>query len=239
MSEQTLLEVEGLSASYGAAQVLWDVSFTVLKGELVVLLGSNGAGKTTTLRSVQGILKPKGGRVTFGSRNITGMAANRATALGLSLVPEGRGLFTTMTVQENLELGAFSKRARARIKDNLSVVHGLFPVLNERADQRSGSLSGGEQQMLAIGRGIMSNPEMLMLDEPSLGLAPIIVSKVLDALKELKERGLTILLVEQNLEASLGIADRGYLIDNGRIAFQGKPADFESNESIKEAYLGL
>lgn len=239
MSDKTLLGVEGLSAGYGQAQALWDVSFTVGRGELVVLVGSNGAGKTTTLRSVQGVLKPTGGRVTFDSKDVTGMPANRVTALGLSLVPEGRGLFTTMTVEENLQLGAFSKRARKLMRENLSTVEELFPVLNERRKQRAGSLSGGEQQMLAIGRGIMSNPEMLMLDEPSLGLAPILVTKVFDALKALKERGLTILLVEQNVEASLSIADRGYLLDNGKMTFQGRPEEFRSNSTLKESYLGL
>lgn len=239
MSDKTLLGVEGLSAGYGQAQALWDVSFTVGRGELVVLVGSNGAGKTTTLRSVQGVLKPTGGRVTFDSKDVTWMPANRVTALGLSLVPEGRGLFTTMTVEENLQLGAFSKRARKLMRENLSTVEELFPVLNERRKQRAGSLSGGEQQMLAIGRGIMSNPEMLMLDEPSLGLAPILVTKVFDALKALKERGLTILLVEQNVEASLSIADRGYLLDNGKMTFQGRPEEFRSNSTLKESYLGL
>lgn len=239
MSAQMLLDVEGLSAGYGQAQALWDVSFMVGKGELVVLVGSNGAGKTTTLRSVQGVLRPRSGKVTFDSRDVTGLPANRVTALGLSLVPEGRGLFTTMTVEENLELGAFSKRARGLMRENFTTVHELFPVLKERRKQRAGSLSGGEQQMLAIGRGIMSNPEMLMLDEPSLGLAPILVTKVFDALKALKERGLTILLVEQNVEASLSIADRGYLLDNGRVAFQGRPEEFRANPSLKEAYLGL
>ena len=239
MSVQGLLNVSGLAASYGEAQALWDVSFTVNRGELVVLLGSNGAGKTTTLRSIQGILKPRSGKVTFDSKDVTGLDANRVTALGLSLVPEGRGLFATMTVEENLQLGAFSARARSHIKDSLATVYELFPLLRERGRQRAGSLSGGEQQMLAIGRGLMSSPEMLMLDEPSLGLAPIIVSKVFGVLDKLKERGLTILLVEQNLEASLDIADRGYLLDNGRIAFGGKPSEFQENKAIKEAYLGL
>ena len=199
MSGEALLTVEGLAAGYGEAQALWDVSLKVGKGELIVLLGSNGAGKTTTLRSVQGVLKPMNGRVTFGGVEITGMPANRVTGMGLSLVPEGRGLFTTMTVEENLQLGAFSRRARRQMKENMSLVHELFPVLKERARQRAGSLSGGEQQMLAIGRGMMSDPGLLMLDEPSLGLAPIIVSKVFDTLKVLKQRGITILLVEQNL----------------------------------------
>ena len=239
MTGESLLTVSEINAAYGATQALWNVSFSVKRGELVVLVGSNGAGKTSSLRSIEGVLKPKSGRVTFGSRDITGMAPNRITALGLSLVPEGRGLFTTMTVEENLQLGAFSKRARKKVRENTSLVYELFPVLKERRGQKAGSLSGGEQQMLAIGRGMTSDPEMLMLDEPSLGLAPIVVSKVFKALKELRERGLTILLVEQNVEASLAIADRGYLLDNGRIAFEGRPDDFRANESLREAYLGL
>ena len=185
------------------------------------------------------MLNPWGGKVRFGSTDITGMAANNVAGLGLSLVPEGRGLFTTMTVEENLQLGAFTKRARPKMGENLSTVYELFPVLSERRRQRAGSLSGGEQQMLAIGRGIMSGPEMLMLDEPSLGLAPILVSRVFDSLKKLRERGITILLVEQNVEASIAIADRGYLLDNGRIEFQGRPEEFRANQSIKETYLGL
>ena len=239
MSGKTLLEVSGLSAAYGEAQALWDISFRVERGELVVLLGSNGAGKTTTLRSVGGVLRPTGGRVTFDSNDITGLPANRVAESGLSLVPEGRGLFGTMTVEENLELGAFSRRARQKRRENFGAVYELFPVLKERRRQRAGSLSGGEQQMLAIGRGMMSSPELLMLDEPSLGLAPILVSKVFDALTLLKGRGITILLVEQNLEASIGIADRGYLLDNGRITFQGKTEEFKANKALKEAYLGL
>ena len=239
MSTAPQLKVAGLTAGYGEAQALWADSLDVEKGELVVLLGSNGAGKTTTLRSIQRLLRPWGGKVTFGSRDITGMAANGVAGMGLSLVPEGRGLFTTMTVEENLQLGAFSKRARPKMGDSLSTVYELFPVLGERRHQRAGSLSGGEQQMLAIGRGMMSSPEMLMLDEPSLGLAPILVSKVFDSLKELRERGITILLVEQNLEASILIADRGYLLDNGRIAFQGRAEEFQANRALKEAYLGL
>ncbi len=239
MSGQSLLSASGINASYGAAQALWDVSVSVERGELVVLLGSNGAGKTTSLRCFQGVLKPSSGRVSFNSKDITGMSANRVTALGLSLVPEGRGLFAAMTSEENLQLGAFNKRARKHMKENFETVYELFPVLKERRQQRAGSLSGGEQQMLAIGRGLMSQPEMLLLDEPSLGLAPIVVSKVFKVLEELKQRGLTILLVEQNVEASLSIADRAYLLDTGRIAFEGRPEDFRENKSLKESYLGL
>lgn len=205
----------------------------------MALVGTNGAGKTTCLRTVQGLLSPLSGGVSFHSKAIAGLPANKVTALGLSLVPEGRGLFTTMTVEENLELGAFTKRARRNVKPNKERVFGLFPVLKDRRRQRAGSLSGGEQQMLAIGRGLMSEPVLLMLDEPSLGLAPILVMRVFKALEELNERGLTILLVEQNVEASLSMADRAYLLDNGRITFDGSPDQFRANKSLREAYLGL
>ena len=239
MTTEMLLDVSKLNVSYGPTQVLWDVSFEVNKGELVALLGSNGAGKTTSLRGVQGVLKPKTGKVVFNSNDITGKDANDVTAMGLSLVPEGRGLFTTMTVEENLQLGAYTKRARKSFKKNMAAAYDLFPILKERYEQRAGSLSGGEQQMLAIARGLMAEPELLMLDEPSLGLAPIIVSKLFKVLDELKNRGLTMVVVEQNVEASLDIADRTYLLDNGRITFEGKPDEFRANKSLRESYLGL
>jgi branched-chain amino acid transport system ATP-binding protein len=240
MTTESLLEVSKLNVSYGATQALWDVSFMVDRGELVALLGSNGAGKTTSLRTVQGVLKPKSGKVVFNSHEITGHDANKVTAVGLSLVPEGRGLFTTMTVEENLQLGAYTKRARKSLKKNMATAYDLFPILKERYRQRAGSLSGGEQQMLGIARGLMAEPELLMLDEPSLGLAPIIVSKLFKVLEELKKsRGLTMMLVEQNVEASLDIADRAYLLDNGRITFEGKPDEFRANKSLRESYLGL
>jgi branched-chain amino acid transport system ATP-binding protein len=240
MKSSELLEVSNLNVSYGATQALWDVSFTVRQGEQVALLGSNGAGKTTALRAVQGILKPKSGKVVFNSQEITGKSADKVTGLGLCLVPEGRGLFRTMTVEENLQLGAYTKRARKNIKKNMTTVYEVFPILKERNKQRAGSLSGGEQQMLAIARGLMAEPKLLMLDEPSLGLAPIIVSKLFKVLDGLKQsRGLTMVLVEQNVEASLEIADKAYLLDNGKITFQGKPDEFRANKSLREAYLGL
>jgi branched-chain amino acid transport system ATP-binding protein len=239
MISEKLLEVSGINVSYGATQVLWDVSFSVARKELVALVGTNGAGKTTSLLTVQGLLKPKSGSVRFNSKDIGGLPAHKITSLGLSLVPEGRRLFTTMTVEENLDLGAFTARARRNIEKNKRDVFELFPILKDRRRQRAGSLSGGEQQMLAVGRGLMSEPEMLMLDEPSLGLAPIIVTRVFEVFEELKERGLTILLVEQNVDASLAMADRAYLLDNGRITFEGSPDQFRTNRSLREAYLGL
>ena len=240
MSGRPLLEASNLEVYYGETRALWDVSFKVEEGELAVLLGSNGAGKTTSLRTVQGVLKPRRGRVAFRLREISGLRADRVTSLGISLVPEGRGLFTRMTVEENLDLGAFTKRARGKINDNREFVYDLFPILKERRGQRAGLLSGGEQQMLAIGRGLMSNPELLMLDEPSLGLAPVVASKVFEVLGELREKtGITILLVEQNIEAALAIANRAYLLDTGRVIFEGKPEEFRANASLRESYLGL
>lgn len=239
MSGERLLEVSGVNAGYGATQVLWDVSFSVARGELVALVGSNGAGKTSTLMTVQGLIRPSSGSVKFLSREIGGMHANKITSMGMSLVPEGRRLFGTMTVEENLDLGSYPGRARRDVAKNRDLVFELFPALKEKRGQRAGSLSGGEQQMVAIGRGLMSEPELLMLDEPSLGLAPIVVTRVFKALDELKSRGITILLVEQNVEVALSMADRAYLLDTGRITFEGNPGQFRANEDLREAFLGL
>jgi branched-chain amino acid transport system ATP-binding protein len=210
----------------------------VAEKELVVLIGPNGAGKTTTLRSVQGVLKPRSGIVTFKSENITGLRPNETVARGIALVPEGRGLFTRMTVEENLELGAFAKRARSNLQANLDMTYNMFPILKERRRQKAGSLSGGEQQMLAIGRGLMSQPQLIMLDEPSLGLAPIVVMQVFEALEQLKQK-LSVLIVEQNVEAALSVGDRAYLLENGRIVLKGKPDDLRNTPLMRESYLGL
>lgn len=238
MSENTLLEVDGLQASYGGTIALWDISFKVAEKELVVLIGPNGAGKTTTLRSVQGVLKPTSGVISFKTENITGLHPNETVARGIALVPEGRGLFTRMTVEENLELGAFTKHARSNLRVNLEIVYGMFPILKERRRQKAGSLSGGEQQMLAIGRGLMSQPQLIMLDEPSIGLAPIVVMQVFDALEKLKHQ-VSVLVVEQNVEAALSIGDRAYLLENGRIILNGKPDDLRTTPLMRESYLGL
>ena len=238
MSESPLLEVQGLQASYGDTIALWDVSFNVAEKELVVLIGPNGAGKTTTLRSVQGVLKPTSGVVTFKSENITGLHPNETVARGIALVPEGRGLFTRMTVEENLELGAFAKHARSNLQANLEMIYNMFPILKERRRQKAGSLSGGEQQMLAIGRGLMSQPQLIMLDEPCLGLAPIVVMQVFEALEQLKQK-VSVLVVEQNVEAALSVGDRAYLLENGRIVLKGKPDDLRNTPLMRESYLGL
>jgi len=238
LSENPLLQVRGLQASYGDTIALWDVSFNVADKELVVLIGPNGAGKTTTLRSVQGVLKPKSGVVTFKSEDITGLHPNETVARGIALVPEGRGLFTRMTVEENLELGAFVKRARSNLQENLNMTYNMFPILKERRHQKAGSLSGGEQQMLAIARGLMSEPQLIMLDEPCLGLAPIVVMQVFEALEQLKQK-LSVLIVEQNVEAALGVADRAYLLENGKVVLKGKPDDLRNTPLVRESYLGL
>jgi branched-chain amino acid transport system ATP-binding protein len=232
--------VSNLNVFYGDTQALWDISFKVLRSELVSIIGSNGAGKTTTLKSIQGLVKPQSGSVKFDSKDITGISANRSTALGISLVPEGRGLFSRMTVRENLELGAFTKRARKNLKQNLERVYELFPVLKDRSTQSAGLMSGGEQQMLAVGRAIMSEPQLLMLDEPSLGLAPIVVSRMFKALSELKRTSsLTIILVEQEVRGALEIADRAYLFENGRVVLEGTADSLRDNQIVRQSYLGI
>lgn len=237
---EEVLNVSRLNVYYGETLALWDISFKVMRSELVTIIGANGAGKTTTLKSVQGLVTPKSGKVTFFSNDITGIAANKNTAQGMSLVPEGRGLFSKMNVQENLELGAFTKRARSNIRTNLEKIYGLFPILKDRSNQKAGSLSGGEQQMLAVGRGLMSEPKLLMLDEPSLGLAPIMAQNVFKTLNELKKTSnLTILLVEQDVQAALGIADRAYLFENGRVVLEGTPDTIRDNPVIRQSYLGI
>jgi len=238
-SDQIVLKVEGLNASYGETEILHEVSLEVKKGELVALVGPNGAGKTTTLRSISGIIKQKNGRIIFEGKSVTTLPANNIASMGLSLVPEGRGLFAGMSVRENLEMGAFTYRARSRLKTTLEEVYSLFPILRDRANQQAGSLSGGEQQMLAIGRALMSRPNLLLLDEPSLGLAPIVAAKVFDTLRSLKDGKMSILLVEQNLHAALNIADRAYLLENGRIVLHGDASEFKNNPQIRESYLGL
>jgi branched-chain amino acid transport system ATP-binding protein len=239
VNDETVLKVEGLNASYGETKILHQVSLEVKKGELVALVGPNGAGKTTTLRSISGIIRQKDGEIIFDGKKVSNLPANTIASMGLSLVPEGRGLFAGMSVRENLEMGAFTKRARSQMKRTLEEVYSLFPVLKDRANQQAGSLSGGEQQMLAIGRAIMSRPSLLLLDEPSLGLAPIVAGKLFDTLRSLKDGKMSILLVEQNLHAALDIADRAYLLENGRIVLNGSASEFKNNPQIRESYLGL
>jgi branched-chain amino acid transport system ATP-binding protein len=234
-----LLEVKDLQAGYDFLQVVWGVSLTIAEGEFVVLIGPNGAGKTTILRTIAGILKPKAGEVRLMGKLIGGVSPDRISNMGISFITEDLNLFTGMSVRENLLLGAYSVRDAKRVKDTLEYVFNLFTVLKERQKQLAGTLSGGERKMLAIGRGLMANPKVLLVDEPSLGLAPLLAVAVFNALQELNKSGNTILLVEQNVSTSLHITDRGYVLEQGRIVLEGKSADLLENQYVKEVYLGL
>jgi branched-chain amino acid transport system ATP-binding protein len=234
-----LLEVRGLSVAYGDVRVLHGVSLSVAKGEIVSLVGANGAGKTTTLRAVSGLLPALEGGVTFDGEHITGGAPSRIVERGLAHVPEGRQLFTNMTVAENLEMGAYLPRAKTAMRETLAWVNTLFPRLAERREQLAGTLSGGEQQMLAIGRALMSRPRLLILDEPSLGLAPIMVKAIFDAVTRINAEGTTVLLVEQNLVQSLRLSHRGYVLETGRIVLEGTGAELLANPHTRKAFLGV
>ena len=234
-----LLQVERIAADYGQVRALWDVSFSVREGEIVTLLGANGAGKTTTMRVISGLLRPVGGSVRLDGEPLTRMRPPRIVEAGIVQIPEGRRLWPRMTVLENLDLGAYCPRARARRTETLTWVLALFPRLSERRAQLAGTLSGGEQQMLAIARGLMSRPRILMLDEPSLGLAPILVREVFRIIRQINAEGVTVLLVEQNVRQALEIAHRGYVLETGRIAHAGSAADLLQNVEIKRAYLGM
>ncbi len=235
-----LLSVENIETGYGEAQVLFGVSLKVEKGSITALLGSNGAGKTTTLRTIIGLLPAWSGRIVFKGSDVTKLPAHERVALGMALVPEGRKLWPGLTVEEHLRLAASTPRARERFEENLELVFSLFPRLRERRNQLAGTMSGGEQQMLAIARALMTSPELLMLDEPSLGLAPKIVIELLDAVKALRdEHGMTVLLVEQNVHMALRITDYGYVIENGRIVVEGTPSELLASPELRRAYLGL
>jgi branched-chain amino acid transport system ATP-binding protein len=233
-----LLRLDGVDVAYGDMQAVRGVSLEVRTGELVALIGSNGAGKTTTLRAVSGLLRPRRGVIEFDGARIDGLAPSQIVARGVAHVPEGRQLFPTMTVLENLELGARTPQARAARAATLEHVFGLFPRLGERRAQLAGSLSGGEQQMCAIGRALMARPRLLMLDEPSLGLAPVMVAAIFDNLTRINREGTTVLLVEQNVLRALRLSQRAYVLENGAIAFQGPRDALLSDERIKQAYLG-
>jgi len=233
-----MLEIDAVDAYYGDLQALWGISMQVNDGELVALVGPNGAGKTTTLRVISGLLKPARGTVSFDGRPLGAESIHKIVELGISQVPEGGKVFTSMSVLENLELGAFAAKARAVKDQSLKWVYGIFPRLEERKSQRAGTLSGGERQMLAIGRALMSKPKLLMLDEPSFGLAPLLVEQMFEMIAQINRQGVTILLVEQNVRAALELAQRAYVIENGRIAGQGVGKDLLSFESVRSAYLG-
>ncbi|MCD6154185.1 MAG: ABC transporter ATP-binding protein [Candidatus Verstraetearchaeota archaeon] len=235
-----MLRVDCIDVSYGEVQVLYQVSISVDRNQLVAVVGANGAGKSTLLKTIAGELKVSRGMIEFEGHDITEIATPERVKLGITYVPEGRHVWGPLTVEENLLLGGYSLTSRGKVKERLEFVYEMFPRLLERRRQKAGTLSGGEQQMLAIGRGLMSNPQLLMLDEPSLGLMPKLVSEVLRAVVELKEAaGLTVLLVEQNVRRSLEIADRGYVLETGRIVQEGTGAELLASDNIKKAYLGI
>ena len=234
---ETILKVEGINVYYGAIHAIKDISFEVNQGEIVTLIGANGAGKTTTLQTISGLLHTRTGSITFQGQNITNIRADKLVSRGLAQVPEGRRVFLQMSVQENLEMGAYTQ-PQAGVPKDLEMVFGLFPRLKERRNQVAGTLSGGEQQMLAMGRALMSNPKLLMLDEPSMGLAPLLVEQIFDIIKELHRAGTTILLVEQNAQMALSVADRGYVLETGRVTLTGPGRALLADEAVKKAYLG-
>jgi branched-chain amino acid transport system ATP-binding protein len=234
-----LLQVEGLEAGYEGVQILWGLSLKAMPGAMTTLLGANGAGKTTSLRAITGTLRPSRGKVSFAGEDVTRLPAHAKAARGLVLVPEGRQLFTDMTVEENLEMGAFAKRGRARFNQSLDHVYTLFPRLKERRQQKAGTFSGGEQQMLAIARGLMADPALLIIDELSLGLAPVVVQQLAGTLRTLKADGMSILLVEQNAHLALALSDHAYVIAEGRLFSEGPSAAIAADSHIRQAYLGL
>jgi branched-chain amino acid transport system ATP-binding protein len=234
-----VFEVKGIDVFYGDAQALYGLSLQVREGEVVTLVGANGAGKTTTLRAISGLRPVARGDIVFEGRSLLGEPAHRRAELGIALVPEGRDLWPQLTVRENLELGAYGKAARRHLSGSLERVYELFPVVKERSRQVAGSMSGGEQQMVAIARALMTRPRLLMFDEPSLGLAPVVVAQVLDTIQRIHAEGLTILLVEQNLKKALEMADRGYVVETGSISIQGTAADLLADPTIRSAYLGV
>jgi len=236
---ETVLGVEGIHTYYGAIEALKGISLEVRGGEIVTLIGSNGAGKTTTLRSINGLNHPRRGKIVFQGNDITKTPAHEVVKRGISQSPEGRKLFSRMSVVENLEMGAFQRTDRANFKEDMDRVFTLFPRLAERRTQKAGTLSGGEQQMCAIGRALMARPKLLLLDEPSMGLAPILVEKIFEIVKEINEQGTPILLVEQNALMALDVADRGYVLETGRIALADDASRLKENEQVRKTYLGI
>lgn len=234
-----MLELQGVGAAYGDVQVLRDVSLTVPAGTLVSLVGANSAGKTTTIRTISGLVRSTAGQIAFEGERIDRLEPDAIVARGIVQVPEGRRIFPSLTVRENLEMGSFFPRARKHRRENLEKMFNLFPILLEKEAEAAGKLSGGQQQMLAIGRALMAMPKVLMLDEPSLGLAPIIVQTIFDTIRQIKDEGVTIFLVEQNVNVALSLADTGYVLENGRIVMSGTGPELAGNEGLRKAYLGL
>mgnify|MGYP002737159400 FL=1 len=233
-----MLEVKNLSVSYGAIEAVKDISFTVNAGEIVSLIGANGAGKTTTLHTITGLVPAKSGSVMYNGVDLLKTHNNKIVTLGMAHIPEGRHVFTRMSVEENLEMGAFSLKDQSDLKKVLDMVYGLFPRLKERRNQKAGTLSGGEQQMLAMGRALMSHPKTILMDEPSMGLSPKLVKEIFSIIRKLHEQGITILLVEQNAKMALSIADRAYVLETGRITMEGDAKELLNNEQVRKAYLG-
>jgi|SRR5699024_11268880 len=234
-----MLKVTNLEAGYGQVQVLREVTLNVKRGEIVSVLGANGAGKTTTLRTISGLIKAWDGTIMFNDIDITNVSPDFIVRQGLVQIPEGRQLFSEMSVFENLELGAFTQKARKNVKENLDFCFELFPILKERVKQKVGTMSGGQQQMVAIARGIMSEPKLLVLDEPSIGLSPLLTEQVFSIIKEIRKNGISILLVEQNVEQALSFSDRGYVLENGAIVMEGDAEDLLGDKELRKAYLGI
>jgi branched-chain amino acid transport system ATP-binding protein len=234
-----MLNVNQIEVFYGDVQVIWGVSFKVEEKELAALIGANGAGKSTTLNTISSVLHPQGGTIEFNGKRIDNLEASQVVDWGISQVPEGRRLFPEMSVQENLELGSYKAEAKPKRKETMEWVFSIFPRLKERRKQLAGTLSGGEQQMVAVGRGMMARPKLLMLDEPSLGLAPLMVREVFNVVERVNSEGVTVLLVEQNVKHTLSVATRAYVLENGRISMEGKGQDLLNNEHVRKAYLGI
>jgi branched-chain amino acid transport system ATP-binding protein len=234
-----MLELHQVTAGYGAFTALWNVSLRVAQGEAVAVVGPNGAGKTTLLRAISGLIAPRAGRIAFEGAELAGRPAYEIVAHGIAHVPEGRRLFPQLTVADNLKMGAFLPSARSHFRESLERVYALFPVLAERPTQRAGSLSGGEQQMLAVGRALMSRPKLILFDEPSMGLAPVMVLRLFDLIRRVREEGYTILVVEQNVRQVLKLVDRAYLLEVGRIKIEGRAADLAEQDFVRQAYVGL
>lgn len=234
-----MLKIKNLCAGYGDLKVLYDISIDVNNGEVVSLVGSNGAGKTTLLKVLSGLLPVSSGEISWFNQNITNLPPYKRPELGIAHIPQGRGILGTLTVKENLMMGAFIKSAKAKRSENIEKIYNLFPILKDRQNQIAGTLSGGQQQMLAIGRALMLEPKLLILDEPSLGLAPIVVDEVFEIINDIKKKDVSILLIEQNLIKALFIADRGYVIETGKIVLEGSSGELLNNKEVKKAYLGI
>lgn len=233
-----LLEFKNIVAAYGSITALKNVTFNVEEGQVVSLIGANGAGKTSTMRTITGLLKPSEGQVFFNGEDVTGLPAHKLVEKGISLVPEGRQIIEGLTVYENLEMGAYQRKDKEDVKEDIDRIYSIFPILNDRKDQLGGQLSGGQQQMLAIGRALMSKPKLLLLDEPSMGLAPLIVREIFDIVRRINEQGTTVLLVEQNAKKALEVAHYGYVLETGSMVLEGPAEEVMNNPRVKEAYLG-